>query len=215
MLGLKNFLMRQPEIVKAGSGVGKLITKAEVMEAIQAFADQIAASLVAKFEPLLKNIQASEQADAVHHLQRTQRCSKGNRRFQFPFDCEIFFKPVEVSMTYSRVRIFSSMNVLPRPLLCWITKPLVLSFASQYSCFALSSFVSIPSWQHVSLRGADPLREVENQKVFSNCGSSEVVRSQSCSLEKHSFFILICIGLADVVLFSRILLLASILEKSS
>ena len=71
-------------MVKADSEVGKPITKAEVMEA-KAFADQITASLGAKFEPLLKNIQTSEQTDTVHHLQRTQRCSKGNRRSQFPF----------------------------------------------------------------------------------------------------------------------------------
>lgn len=60
MSGLKSFLMSQPEMVKAGGGVGKPITKAEVMEAIQAFANQITDNLGSMFKSLLKNIQTSE-----------------------------------------------------------------------------------------------------------------------------------------------------------
>ena len=48
--------MEQPEIVNSGGGDDKPITRAEVVEAIQASVDQIAASLGAKCEPLLKNI---------------------------------------------------------------------------------------------------------------------------------------------------------------
>lgn len=81
--------------MKAGGGDDKPITRAEVMEAIQGLPTRIVASLETKFKPLLKNTQVSEQVDAVHHPQRTARCSAGDKRFWFPFACGIFFKSIK------------------------------------------------------------------------------------------------------------------------
>ncbi len=61
------------------------------------------------------------------------------------------------------------MNVRPRSLLCWITKPLVFSFAPDILAFALSGFVSIPSRQHVSLHDTDLFY---NRKTNSNSASN-------------------------------------------